>query len=232
MDVQRLRAEDLGWAIDVLGQRIKHLVPYAPIFWAPAPDRVEKHTNYLRYLLAEGGALGYRTEESVLIAARERDHRLVDDAAWHGSDGRRLWDALAADCADESVRVVCPRYEPERLAVFQDAGLRVQETWWLRELPGSSGGTPGIDVELPGATAFTMPAPPVYAPPGPILTLASYDDLDAAAPAAVSKAEQLGCAGIVVKVPGVDDSAVAPLGAAGLRAHCDFHEGVVRPIRV
>ena len=147
---------------------------------------------------------------------------------WAGPDAHALWEALANDCCGAPVRFVCPRYEQERGAFARRVGLEIAESWWLRELPGSGGGQVGAIVELPGASAVTAGAPPVYAPPGPMLFLPATTDPQHAIPAAVSEAPRRGCAGIVVSQRPADTALAAELGKAGFRPHCDYYTGTLR----
>ncbi|MBL0748643.1 hypothetical protein [Nocardioides baculatus] len=219
--------DDLDWVADALRRRREALVPHAPVFWRPAPDADARHRSYLHHLLTDGGARAWRTSASVLIAAPAREGWLVDDFACV-EDGIELWNAFATACAGDEVRFVAPTYETARAAHAATAGLEIAESWWLRELDGSGGGTPGVEVDLPGADAATVAAPPVYAPPGPMLFLPSVTD-GAALPDAVDRAPTLGCAGVVVSQR-AGDQLDAALGDAGFRRHCDFFEGVVRAI--
>lgn len=232
MTVSVLPRGDLEWALGVLARRRQALVPLAPVYWRPAPDALDRHRTYLDHLLSTG-ARGYRTERSALLSAPRGDGWLVDDAAVDNgepaSEWRSLWDAFAADCPGDGVRLVCPTYDAERAEHATRVGLTVAEAWWLRELPGSGGGQPGIDVALPGADAVTVAAPPVYAPPGPVLFLQAPGDAAAALPAALERAPELGCAAVVVAQRAGDEDLARVLSAAGLRRHCDFFEGAVRP---
>lgn len=226
--------EDLDWIVAVLTRRREPLVEYAPVFWQPAPDAKVNHRAFIEYLLTEGGAKAYRTDDCVLIAAPRGDGWLIDDAhiqgeLWASGDGRDLWNAFDADCHGAEVRLVCPTYEQARAEFAQAAGLAIAESWWLMELPNSGGGEAGAQVTLPGADAITVGAPPVYAPPGPILFLRTVTNTDLALPAAISKAPELGCAAIVVNQ--IDDDGLArPLAAAGFRQHCDYYTGIVNSI--
>lgn len=87
-------------------------------------------------------------------------------------------------------------------------------------------GQAGGDVDLPGARARTVAAPPVDAPGGPVLLLTDVTpsaDLAAAATAA----EERGCAGVVVETtPGSEPQDA--LAAAGFRRHCDYLSGTIR----
>jgi hypothetical protein len=178
--------------------------------------------------MTEGGGRAYRTTGSVLVASPTSDGWLVDDlhirAGRWASEGLELWNALASDRPGQGVRFVCPTYEGDRADFASSVGLSVAETWWLIELEGG-GGEPRVSVSLPGADAITVGAPPVYAPPGPMLFLPAPEDATLAVPAALAKAEELGCAGIVVNQIAGDESMGATLRAAGLRPHCDYFTG-------
>ncbi|WP_256838932.1 hypothetical protein [Ornithinimicrobium faecis] len=226
---------DLDWIVSVLARRREPLVEYAPIFWRAAPDAGASHRAFIESLLTEGGARAFRTSASVLIAAPRGDGWLVDDAFvegkhWACGDGRDLWAAFAADCHGSRVRFVCPTYEHDRADYARAVGLAVAESWWLLELPNSGGGEPGVNVPLPGADAVTVGAPPVYAPPGPVLFLPAPDDVDAALSVAVAKAPELGCAAIVVNQRAGDHDLANSLTSYGFRRHCDYYTGLVRSI--
>lgn len=231
MTTAALVRDDVPWAVQVLARRRASLVPHAPVFWRAAADADARHREYVAELLA-AGARGYRTASSVLVAAPARQGWLVDNLAVAGAhadtEGRELWDAFAADCGGEDVRFVRPTYESARARLAADAGLGLSESWWLRELAGSGGGDAGVRVDLPGAEAITVGAPPVYDPPGPVLLLPTVDDAEIALPAALERAPDLGCAAVVVR-QGADDGITARLDASGFRRHCDFYEGIVRP---
>lgn len=140
--------------------------------------------------------------------------------------GTDLWDAFAAVGGGTDVRFVCPTYEIERGEFAARVGLTITESWWLRELDGPAGGEIGARVVLPGAEAFTVSAPPVHAPPGPVLFLPAPEDVTTAVPAALAEAPARGCAAVVVNhVAGRTDEAA--LAGAGFRRHCDFYGGIV-----
>lgn len=235
MPVRAATSADVDWIVTVLEERRKPLVQLAPVFWRPAPDAATKSQEYIEYLLTDGGARGYRTDDGVLIAAPRGDGWLVDDMyvrgdRWADGGGKDLWNALTNDVGGSEIRFVCPTYEPHRAEFARATGLTVAESWWLRELD-SSGGEPSIQVQLPGADAITVPAPPVYAPPGPILFLpGAPSDPFVAIPAAVKKAEELGCASVVVNVVLGADELASTLRAAKFRQHCDYYTGTVRAL--
>ena len=227
-----MTVDDLDWVVAALAERRKQLVLQAPIFWRPSENADRIHRAYLTRLLTQAGARGYRTETAVLIAAPRQQGWIVDDACvpleqWGGADAQALWEAFAAECSGDPVRFVCPRYEQERGAFAHRAGLIVAESWWLMELPGSEGGEPGLTVDLPGASAFTTAAPPVYDPLGPMLFLPDVTDPQTAIPAAVREAPRRGCAGIVVNQRPGDFALAAELDEAGFRQHCDYYTGQV-----
>ncbi len=198
MTVRAAAVNDTAWIVGALNRRREPLVRYAPVFWRPASDASSQHRAFLDYLLTDGGAVAHRTDDSVLVAAPRGDGWLVDDVfvdqeKWM-VDGRELWDAFSRDRDGSHVRFVCPAYEKARGAFALQVGLTVSASWWLKELPSSGGGDARVEVALPGARAVTVAAPPVYAPPGPILFLPVVTDAQQAVPAAVDQAPDLGCA--------------------------------------
>lgn len=225
---------DLDWIVSACRQRRRPLIRQAPIFWQPAPDATILHRAFIERLLADG-AKAYRTAGAVLVAVPRGSGWFVDDAHvpgghWATGEGLDLWNALAADCGGCEVRLVCPTYEQDRAEFAQAAGLTVAESRWLVELPSSGGGETGKQLQLPGAEAITVGAPPVYAPPGPILFLPAPTDAGAALPAAIATAPELGCAAIVVNQTSGDDDLADVLAAAGFRRHCDYYTGTIGPL--
>jgi hypothetical protein len=230
--VTRASIADVDWIVSTLTERRRGLLRFAPAFWHPAPKAAEHHRGFIEHLLAEGGATAYRTDHSVLIAVPRGHGWLVDDAhaprdSWSGGDGAALWNAFATDCGGAEVRFVCPTYEQERTEFAAGAGLRIAESWWLREL-GHEGGAVGVEVSLPGADAITVGAPPVYAPPGPILFLPDPIDAKTAIPAALDRARDLGCAAIVANQASGRVELARDLAEAGFRRHCDYFNGSIR----
>jgi hypothetical protein len=192
--------------VALLGRRRERLAMFAPVFWRPATGASEAHRAFIEYLLSDGGAKAYRTEESFLMAVPRAAGWLVDDAHvpgedWAGDDGRALWNAFDADCHGADVRVVCPTYEGARAEFARAAGLSVSETWWLLELPGGSGGRPGLRVQLPGAAAITVAAPPVYDPLGPVLFPPSWSTSSRAATPSVKRSPRPDSGGIAPTTP-------------------------------
>jgi len=230
MSISPANLADVDWITARLAERREALRPLAPVFWRPAPNAAERHRQFIKYLLTDGGGLAYRTADSVLLATPRGDGWLVDDLhvrdQYWTTDGVDLWNALAADRRAEVVRFVCPTYENDRAEFASNIGLTVAETWWLIELE-SGGGETHVTISLPGADAVTVGAPPVYAPPGPMLFLASPEDVATAVPAALDKAPGMGCAGVVVNQAASEQSMAEVLRAAGLRPHCDFFVGTI-----
>ena len=227
-----MTVKDLDWAAAALTWRRESLVEQAPTFWRPAPEAAKNHRAFIEYLLTEAGAKGYRTDGSVLIAAPHPDGWLIDDAYvpgqhWVTGDGQLLWDSFAVDCAGATVRFVCPTYERQKGEFARHIGLELAESWWLMELANSGGGQAGAEIDLPGAAAVTVSAPPIYAPPGPILFLPALADATRALPAAIEQALKLGCAAVVVNQKAGDNASRTHLLKAGFRQHCEYYTGTV-----
>jgi len=225
-------SDDLDWAVQVLRQRREPLVALAPVFWRPAADASAQHRAFIEHLVSEGGAKAFRTDTAVLVAVPRGEGWLVDDlyvpgSDWANGDGRTLWNAFDGEAHGSQVRLVCPTYEGDRAEFARTAGLSIAESWWLLELSGAAGGEAGVRVDLAGADAITVAAPPVYDPPGPILFLPSLSDASAALPAAVDRAPRLGCAAIVVNHVAGDDALAQALARAGFRQHCDYFTGAI-----
>ncbi|MBK7610567.1 MAG: hypothetical protein IPJ15_04410 [Actinomycetales bacterium] len=46
--VRQLRPDEVGWAAHLLDQRRRPLAAWARVYWRPAADAVERHTEFLR----------------------------------------------------------------------------------------------------------------------------------------------------------------------------------------
>ena len=228
-------SDDLDWAVQVLRKRREPLVECAPVFWRPAADASAHHRVFIEHLVSEAGAKAFRTDKAILVAVPRDEGWLVDDlyvpgSEWAKGDGRTLWNALDGEAHGSPVRLVCPTYEGDRAEFARTAGLSITESWWLLELLGAAGGEAGVRVDLAGAEAITVAAPPVYDPLGPILFLPSVSDASAALPAAIESAPRLGCAAIVVNHPAGDDALARALARTGFRQHCDYFTGAIDAI--
>lgn len=230
MWVRALELEDLEWVENVFQRRRERLRPHGRVYWAPAADAKRLHLSYLAAFLESADAVGFTDGSSVILAERRPDGWLVDDAevaegAW-GPAGAALWAAMVDGHAGERVRFVVPVYEEPRREFARSRGLKVAETWWLRELRGN-GGESGIEVDLRGTAGVTVPAPPIYEPGGPVLFVdrAAGDDV---ARTAVERATELGCSGVVLSQRSGEPADPAWI-AGGLRPHCEFYEGVFAP---
>ncbi len=237
MSASAVEPADLDWVVGALEQRRDPLVEFAPVFWRPASDASVHHRAFILYLLTEGGAKGFRTSTAVVVAAPRGEGWLVDDmhvpgSGWVDGDGRALWNALDGVAHGAQVRFVCPTYEKDRGEFARAVGLSVAESWWLRELPnGPTGGEAGVRVDLAGAEAITVAAPPVYDPGGPVLNIPLLvGDAAPALAAAIAGAPQLGCPAIVVNHVTGDATLEHALVEAGFRRHCDYYTGTIHSV--
>jgi hypothetical protein len=230
--VRPLTIHDLGWVADLSERRRRDREPYAPRFWRQAANAHDVHAAFLGSLIADPDVLCVRTDRSFAFAATRPGFLLVDDAAVEDEadwaiEGPALLRAVAGAA---TVRFVCPVPEPARAALAASLGLRIEETWWHRDLEfveARADIATGGAIETRGALGRLVPAPPVYAPGGPVLlvtevadraALADIEDRAAAAGAPVS---------VVTQHPDDRDRARL-LYAAGYRRTCDFYHGTVR----
>jgi hypothetical protein len=231
--MRRLTPDDAGWAAGLLARRRARLVPYAPVYWRPARDADAAHRRFLAYVLGKGGGIGFRTDDSLMIAAPGRESWTVDDAvvadgAW-ADTGQHLYDALAQEIAGSTIRFVCPAPEPERSQFAHAQGLQLQSSWWqltVDQIQPSPG-----DHEQPrisGATASLVRAPQIYDPGGPILFLTGITDARRALPLAPAEAARLGSPVIVVDQRPDDQDLRSNLDNARYYRHCDFYAGTIR----
>jgi hypothetical protein len=226
---RRVTSHDVEWVVERLADRRRSLATFAPTYWRPAPDARRWHRGFLRYLLGEGGAVGFRTDDSVMIAQPKGHGWLMDDAAvaearWE-SEGADLWDALRGQLSG-SLRWVCPVPERNHRSFVGSCGFELVESWWHRDIGNEVSSVDGAgDVVVVGAAARLVPAPPVYEPGGPVLFLTDVQEPDAALEDAVRKASVLGSAVVVVSQPSRDTSLATNLEAQGFKRHCDFLDG-------
>src|SRR4051794_26899615 len=162
--VRRIGPHDLDWMVERLSHRRRALTPHAAVLWRPAPDAEERHSGYLRLLLDEGGAIGFRTTANLILAQRRGAGWMVDDVAvadrdWQ-TDGAELWDALRDELAG-SVRWVCPVPESGSREFAESRGFELAESWWHRDVIGElSTRRADVAVDVDGATAQLVHAPP------------------------------------------------------------------------
>jgi hypothetical protein len=200
------------------------LVPFAPVYWRPAPDAAERHREFLIHLL-DHGAVGFRTDADLILAQPLGqgwviDDAAVDDDAWDVA-GRALWQAISAALTGP-VRWVCPVPEPARVRFAQAQGFETVESWWHWNVPWPLATASDPDPTVTGASARLVPAPPVYAPGGPVLFLTGVENTRTALADAMQIAPGLGSPVVVVSQPSGEEALAFELEAAGFVRHCDF----------
>ena len=223
-----LTADDLDWVVETAAARREELAPHAPRFWRPASDATARHRDFLDRLIADPATLTLRTDHGYVMALGDDSRRVVDDmavaaAAWP-DEGAALLRAVQAVTA--TVRFVAPVAEPERRTTALSLGWRPVETWWHRDLPLVQVRGEGERVELStvGARGRLVPAPPIYAPGGPVLLVA---DVETAVALAAIEAEAAERGATVAVVPQRPDDLMRELllVEAGYQRTTDFLEG-------
>ena len=211
--VRDLTEADLDWLLDLGAQRRARLAPYAPRFWNPAPNAREVHTAFLGDKINDPAVLSIRTDHGFLFGYPVADRYDIDDMAL---DDESRWDddgltMLRVAAAKRSLNFGCPVPEPERRAAAETLGLVCAESWWHKDLEPAAEPTPPEDhkINVEGASGLIVPAPPVYAPGGPVLL--TGDVSDAAGLAAVEAAAVAAGAPVAVVIQQSGDAALAGL---------------------
>ena len=163
-----------------------------------------------------------RTEHAFAVGMRRPGLLLVDDAAAEGADhwaaeGATLLTRLAAG---SHVRFVCPVPEPGRAVLAARLGLTCVETWWHRDLPHRS----ARSAVQESRRVRLVPAPPIYAPGGPVLFVAAFRGRCALAEMEEEAAVRGATVSVVTQSAG-DGVREELLSSVGYRRTCDFYEG-------
>lgn len=225
--VRSVTQSDLDWVLDVGAARRGRIANHAPTFWRPAPQAREASRRFLGSQIDNPDVLSIRTDRAFLFGAERGGLRVVDDMAVEDLSG---WDTegqqlLRAAGERDDVRFVCPVPEPERTRTALDLGMINAETWWHRDLdPGgqfTESDDPSVRVE--GATGRLVPAPPVYAPGGPVLLVFQVDGAEALG-AIEHEAAGLGATVSVVTQRPADAELAALLTEAAYVRTTDFFE--------
>ncbi|QDP95324.1 hypothetical protein FOE78_04815 [Microlunatus elymi] len=230
--VRDLTSSDLDWVLDLGAERRARLVSYAPRFWNPAPNARDVHTKFLGNKIADPNVLSIRTDHGFLFGYPNDDRYDVDDMVL---DDESLWPAdgvamLRVAGADRSLNFGCPVPETERRAAAEGLGLVCAESWWHKDLDAAVDGTPPADrkITVEGASGLVLPAPPVYAPGGPVLL--TGDVADAASLAAIEKAAAAAGAPVAVVIQQADQTPRAELlDQAGYIRTNDSYRGRLHP---
>lgn len=202
---------------------------FAPRFWKPAEDACGTHAAFLGSLIAEPGVLSICTDHGFLFGVPRSGALVVDDMATEG-DG--FWpldgeDLLRSAQQVGRLRLVCPVPEKLKASAAIAAGLTVAESWWHRDLTRVSPtahASDELDIQVGGAVGRLVPAPPVYAPGGPVLLVTKLSDSDALSVIEDEAARRGAPVSVVSQQP--DDYQLAELlNFAGYKRTADYYRG-------
>lgn len=228
--VRSLVVDDVEWIVDLAGRCAVERESFAPRFWRRAPDARRLHARYLRSLIEDPAVSAMRTDHMFAFGMHRPGLMLVDDAAVDRVDAWTIeGPALLTRLAGESpVRFVCPVPEPDRAELAVRLGLACSETWWHRDLTerSTSSRRGGGSLQVRGARGRLVPAPPVYAPGGPVLLVTEFQDGRALAELE-RQAVTFGAAVSVVTQAPANDHREELLVVFGYRRTCDFYEGIL-----
>jgi hypothetical protein len=224
-----LTSADLAWVVGLASARRAKIVSFAPRFWNPADDARRTHATFLGSLIAEPDVLSIRTDHGFLFGMPRSGALVVDDMAAEGDafwplDGEEL---LRSAGQVGRLRLVCPVPEAPRASAATAVGLSIAESWWHRDLTNVASSAHDWDelgLQVDGAVARLVPAPPVYAPGGPVLLVTSVSDASALS-AIEDEAARRGAPVSVVSQDPDDDGLAELLNAAGYRRTTDYYEG-------
>ncbi len=231
-----MEGDDFDWAADVMERRRTVYEGFSPVFWKPASGVRDMHAGFLRAQVDGGGAVGLRTRSGFVLAAIRGDRYEVDDFAvepdhrW-STDGPRLLRSVVEHGPlgrPAHIRVVTARQDVAKRTMLQDLGLEVASRWWVKPLrPAAPAEVRFAEVRVAGSPAVLVPAPPVYAPGGPVCMLS---DVDAGlAGRAARDAEEVGAVLAIVTRDAAPASDEPELTAAGFDNAAVFFAGSVGP---
>jgi len=226
---RELTVDDVDWVVELAARRRERIVEFAPRFWNPAPGARDTHAGFLAGLVQSPTTLALRTDHGFVIAVPGHDRLVIDDMALEDDS---LWptegDALLRRAATGTpLRVVCPLPEPARRTAVTRLGLSVAGTWWHRDLdpdPTWDGHNDDAPLAVDGADAILVPAPPVYAPGGPVVLVRAVASVSALR-AVEQAASRRGSTVSVVSQQPDNRSAADMLESAGYKRTTEFFEG-------
>lgn len=226
---RQLTKSDLTWVVDLASARRERIVPFAPRFWKPAPNARELHAAFLSSLIDSPDVISIRTDQGFLFGMPRNDLLLVDDMALEDdsdwpTDGRVLlrWAGEAG-----RLRFVCPVPEEPRTSTASAVGLANVESWWHRDLEPAADRLPEVDgpvLIVDEAKGRLLPAPPVYAPGGPVLLVTQVTSPDSLMGIERAAAQRGACVSVVTHQPG-DEQLAELLATAGYKCTTDYYEG-------
>jgi hypothetical protein len=227
-----MTSADLAWVVELASARRAVIESFAPRFWKAAEDSDRTHAAFLGSLIAEPDVLSIRTEHGFLFGMPSPDALVVDDMAMERDvfwplDGEEL---LRTAGQVGRLRFVCPVPELLRASASTAVGLLVAESWWHRDLTQVSSDLPDVvelGVRVDGAVGRLVPAPPVYAPGGPVLLVTSLTDPNALS-VIEDEAARRGAPVSVVSQRPDDDQLADLLKSASYKRTTDFYEGSTR----
>jgi hypothetical protein len=235
MLVRAMAAADVTWAARVMDQRRQLYARYSPVFWRPARDAISLHTRFLASQMAAPRTIALRSDGGLLIAELRGPEVLIDDFAVTGegrwpADGARLlaaaWEQAAAAGA-RTARVVTAAADGPKVALLVSAGLVPASRWWVKPVTPTGPPARAGRVQGTGFAGRLGPAPPVYAPGGPVLLA---DDLPGRASLAAVEAGAAAAGAVLVIVPAAPGAAdEQQLAQRGWTVASQWHLGTPAP---
>lgn len=225
--VRPLIRSDLGWVLDVSATRRERIASFAPTFWRPAPNAREVHEDFLGNQIDNPDVLSIRSDHGFLFGAARAELLVIDDmaleeeSAWD-TEGQQL---LRSAGETSDLRFVCPVPEPARTQTALTLGMSIVESWWHRDLApdGLAETREDSSLRVDGALGRLVPAPPVYAPGGPVLLVFNVDSAEALAAIEYEATTAGATVSVVTQRPANNDLAHLLIKAGHMRT-TDFLE--------
>jgi hypothetical protein len=226
---RQLTKSDLTWAVDLASARRERIVPFAPRFWKPAPNARELHAAFLSSLIDSPEVISVRTDKGFLFGMRRNDLVLVDDMALEDDADWPADGQVLLRWAGETgrLRLVCPVPEEPRTSTASAVGLANVESWWHRDLEPAADRLPEVDdpvLIVAEAKGRLVPAPPIYAPGGPVLLVTQVTSPDSLTGIERAAAQRGACVSVVTHQLG-DEQLAELLTSAGYKRTTDYYEG-------
>jgi hypothetical protein len=206
MTVRDATGTDVDSMADLFDRKRLEQEAFSPVFWRVAANARNAHRAFIELLVQSPDVLTLVSAEGGALIALDRGDKgwLIDDFAVPTPE---LWPTtgvellrVALDRIGRPVTVVVAHRDDAKRAALRQAGLQLDEEWWVRPADAPVG-----DTAHQGHTAALIAAPPVYDPGGPVLMTESVAPDIQAVDGLLAHGAREGAAIVVVPVSATDE---------------------------